>query len=200
FLAQRIAVTPSIAQDLPFGATVIANFVAASPPRHDPPPRRVAFVGRLSHEKGPDLFCALARLGPSSLSFDCYGEGPMLPALAAQYGDVVQFHGFTPSERIWPQVGLLLMPSPADGLPMAALAAFATGIPVAASRVGGLPELIHAGETGWLFDVANTPAAADAVAAWNLLDPSQLLAMGRRCQADVAKRYGIARHLPEVLR
>jgi glycosyltransferase involved in cell wall biosynthesis len=199
-LAQRIAVSSPIAQELPFGATVIANFVGAAPERHDPPPRRVAFVGRLSHEKGPDLFCALARQGPSDLSFDCYGEGPMLPALAAQYSDVVQFHGFMPSEQIWPQVGLLLMPSRAEGLPMAALEAFAAGVPVAASRVGGLPELIRVGETGWLFDVADIPAATDAIAAWSRLTPPQLLAMGRHCQSDVAERYGVARHLPEVLR
>ena len=199
FLAQRIAVTPSIAQGLPFGATVIANFVAAGPARHDPPPRRVAFVGRLSPEKGPDLFCALARLGPSTLLYDCYGEGPMLPTLAAQYGDVVQFHGFTPSERIWPQVGLLVMPSRAEGLPLAALEALAAGVPVAASRVGGLPDLIRADETGWLFDVEDTPAAADAVAAWSRLEPSQLLEMGWRCRSDVVDRYGIARQLPKVL-
>jgi glycosyltransferase involved in cell wall biosynthesis len=199
FLAQRIAVSASIAQDLPFGATVIANFIAASSRRRDPPPRRVAFVGRLSHEKGPDLFCALARLGPSTLSYDCYGEGPMLPALATQYGDIVQFHGFMPSDQIWPQVGLLLMPSRAEGLPMAALEALAAGVPVAASAVGGLPELIRAGETGWLFDVEDMPGAADAVAAWSRLEPAQLLDMGWRCQSDVVDRYGIARHLPEVL-
>ncbi len=199
FLAQRIAVTPSIAHDLPFGAKVIANFIAAGATRHDPPPRRVAFVGRLSHEKGPDLFCALARLGPSALSYDCYGEGPMLSSLAAEYGDVVKFHGFMPPERIWPQVGLLLMPSRAEGLPMAALEALAAGVPVVASRVGGLPALIRAGETGWLFDVGDLAAAADAVAAWSRLDPSQLLAMGWRCQSDVIGRYGITHHLPEVL-
>jgi glycosyltransferase involved in cell wall biosynthesis len=199
FLAQRIAVSTQIANEIPFGAKVIANFIAAAPPRRDPPPRHVAFVGRLSHEKGPDLFCALARLGPPTISYHCYGDGPMRAALAAEYGDVVQFHGFMPSDRIWPEVGLLMMPSRAEGLPMAALEALAVGVPVAASRVGGLPDLLRTGDTGWLFEVGDTHAAAAAVTAWASLDPSQLLAMGRRCQSDVIERFGVARRLPEVL-
>jgi glycosyltransferase involved in cell wall biosynthesis len=198
FLAKRIAVSVSIADGLPFAAQVIPNFIAPAPPRNEPPPRRVAFVGRLSHEKGPDLFCDLARLGPSMLSYDCYGDGPMLPALAARYGDVVRFHGFMPSEQIWPQVGLLVMPSRAEGLPMAALEALAAGVPVAASRVGGLPDLIRP-DTGWLFDVADISAAVNAVSAWTRLAPAPLLSMGQRCQSDVVDRFGISRQLPKVL-
>jgi glycosyltransferase involved in cell wall biosynthesis len=200
FLSRRIAVTDTIARGIPFGATVIANFVGVPAlPRDDPPPRRVAFVGRLSEEKGPDLFCAIAqRLGPA-LSYDCFGEGPMADALAAQYASLVRFHGFVPAERIWPQVGLLLMPSRAEGLPMAALEAMAAGIPVAASRVGGLPGLIRPGQNGWLFDAGNLAAAQASVEAWGTLDEEQRLALAHRCQASVAEGFGVARRLPDVL-
>jgi glycosyltransferase involved in cell wall biosynthesis len=199
FLARRIAVSKSIASGLPFASTVIANFVAVPPEPRRAPPRRVAFVGRLSAEKGPDLFCAVARrLGPT-FAYDCYGDGPMAGTLAAEYGDLVRFHGFVAADRIWPQVGLLLMPSRAEGLPMAALEAMAAGVPVAASRVGGLPDLIQSGGNGWLFDVADIAAAAGAVTAWGSLDDEQRLKLARACHACVAERFGIARHLPEVL-
>jgi glycosyltransferase involved in cell wall biosynthesis len=200
FLAQRIAVTDSIARALPFGAVVVENFVDVPPqPRSDPPPPRIAFVGRLSPEKGPDLFCALARLLGPVFAFDCFGDGPMAGALAAEYGDLVRFHGFVAPDRVWPQVGLLVMPSRAEGLPMAALEAMAAGIPVVASRVGGLPDLIHIGETGWLFDVGDLAAAAKAIADWGALDAAARLALAAACRARVAERFGIAAHLQEIL-
>jgi glycosyltransferase involved in cell wall biosynthesis len=199
FLARRIAVSQSIASELPFAATVIANFVAVPPEPRRAPPRRVAFVGRLSAEKGPDLFCAVARRLGATFAYDCYGEGPMAGPLAAEYGDLVRFHGFVEPDRIWPQVGLLLMPSRAEGLPMAALEAMAAGVPVAASRVGGLPDLIDPGATGWLFDAADVRAAAGAVTAWGNLDDAQRLQLARACHACVAEQFGIARHLPKVL-
>jgi glycosyltransferase involved in cell wall biosynthesis len=199
FLARRIAVTDSIARELPFGATVVPNFVAVpSHPRSDPPPRRVAFVGRLSHEKGPDLFCALARLLGPTFVYDCYGDGPMASALSAEYSDLIRFHGFVEPDQIWPQVGLLLMPSRAEGLPLAALEAMAAGVPVAASRVGGLPKLIHPGQNGWLFDAGDLPAAAAIVKSWGALDDQQRLVLAHSTHASVVE-FGIAHRLPDVL-
>jgi glycosyltransferase involved in cell wall biosynthesis len=199
FLARRIAVTDSIARKLPFRATVVPNFVAVPPrSRSDPPPPRVAFVGRFSHEKGPDLFCALARLIGPTFAYDCYGDGPMASALSAEYGALIRFHGFVEPERIWPQVGLLVMPSRAEGLPMAALEAMAAGVPVAASRVGGLPGLIRPGQNGWLFDVGDLSAAAEIVKSWGALDAQQRLALTRSTHA-CAIEFSVARHLPEVL-
>jgi glycosyltransferase involved in cell wall biosynthesis len=200
FLSRRIAVTDSVARGLPFGATVVANFVAVpAQPRNNPPPRRIAFVGRLSLEKGPDFFCALARHAGSELSFDCYGDGPMMSALSAQYGDLIRFHGFVEPDRIWPQVGLLVMPSRAEGLPMAALEAMAAGVPVAASRVGGLPDLIRPGQNGWLFDVGDLAAAAAIIKRWGMLDAEQRLTLSRTTHASVAERFGVAHRLPEIL-
>jgi glycosyltransferase involved in cell wall biosynthesis len=201
FLARRIAVSDSIARDLPFGATVIPNFVAVPPqPRNDPPPRRIAFVGRLSHEKGPDLFCDLARRVGPTLTYDCYGDGPMMSGLAAEYGSLIRFHGFVEPDRIWPQVGLLVMPSRAEGLPMAALEAMAAGVPVAASRVGGLPDLISPGQNGWLFDVGDLAAATSIVTSWGALDAAHRLALARSTHACIAETHGITRRLHEVLK
>ena len=65
----------------------------------------------------------------------------------------------------WPQIGLLLMPSRAEGLPMAALEALAAGVPVAAARVGAMPDVIRDGENGWLFDVGDLDAIGAVVSA-----------------------------------
>ncbi len=116
-------------------------------------PRRVGFVGRLSEEKRPDLFCALARRSPPGVEWHVYGNGPMGARLELEYGDTVRFHGtVTDLEPAWSTLGLLVMPSRFEGLPLAALEALTAGIPVLASRVGDLSSVVVDGQTGWLFE------------------------------------------------
>ncbi|MGH9432303.1 MAG: glycosyltransferase family 4 protein [Terriglobia bacterium] len=58
---------------------------------------------------------------------------------------------------------LYVMPSPAEGLGSSALLAMAHGLPVAASRAGGLPEIVQDGKTGWLFAPGSAPELAEVV-------------------------------------
>lgn len=60
-------------------------------------------------------------------------------------------------------IDLYVMPSLAEGLGSSALLAMAHGLPVAASRVGGLPEVIEDGKTGWLFPPGSAQELADVV-------------------------------------
>ncbi len=152
-LAPRIAVSQEIARRLGRPAHVVRNFLPV--PQHPPAdalPMRVGFIGRLSPEKGPDLFCEIARRAAPGLEWHVWGDGPMRGELERTYGDTVVFHGLALDvAAAFDAIGLLMMPSRAEGLPMAALEAFAAGVPVAAARVGDLPDLIRHGDTGWLF-------------------------------------------------
>ncbi len=76
FLGKRIAVSPAIQQRLPFSSYHIMSYVSVSclPPQGSLP-RRVGFVGRLSEEKQPDQFCALARRSPSRVEWHVFGDG-----------------------------------------------------------------------------------------------------------------------------
>lgn len=160
FLAKRIAVSAPIQAHLPFKSALIPNFIATpdAPPTAPLPPV-VAFVGRLSAEKGPDLFCRLAAAhaaaAPSSgLEWRVYGDGAMRAELEAAYGDRVRFYGVVANmPDVWPEIGLLAMTSRAEGLPMAALEAGAAGVPILATRVGALPEVIDEDATGWLLEL-----------------------------------------------
>ena len=58
---------------------------------------------------------------------------------------------------------LYVMPSLAEGLGSSALLAMSHGLPVAASRVGGLPEIVQEGKTGWLFAPGAAPELAEVV-------------------------------------
>ena len=149
-LASKVfAVSPQIAQRLPVNSELADNFVNTSGLAHSYG-KQIAFVGRLSHEKGPDSFLQLAKHFPQH-TFHLYGDGPMATELRKVAPANLQFHGMqNDMSRIWPQVGLLVMPSRYEGLPMSALEAMARGIPVLANQVGALDQLIENGRDGWL--------------------------------------------------
>jgi glycosyltransferase involved in cell wall biosynthesis len=72
---------------------------------------------------------------------------------------------------------LYLMPSRAEGLGSSVLMAMARGLPVVASRVGGLPEIVEEGKTGWLVTPESPRALAEAVAS-AARDPARLERLG----------------------
>lgn len=195
----NIAVNSQIASRLR-DAVVVPNFVRApeAAPGSDLP-RVVAFAGRLSSEKGPDLFCEIARANQGVATFRMYGDGPMAAQLRKKYADWVEFCGYTPHmESIWSEVGLLLMPSRAEGLPMACLEAMAHGVPVLASRVGALPDVIAHGCSGWLFDSGNVDDACALLREWSRLESPVQRALRQACAARVASGYGEDRGLEAV--
>jgi glycosyltransferase involved in cell wall biosynthesis len=192
-----VAVSTPIARRLPGRTRVIDNFVplAAAPTRFT---RQVAFVGRLSEEKGPDLFCRLAAAVPG-VEFVLYGDGPLRAELEAAHPGV-RFAGQQPAMAgVWGQVGLLCMSSRHEGLPMAALEAMAAGVPVAAFAVGALPGLIEHGHNGWLAPPLDLPALAAAVRTWADLDPAGRARVSRAAQATIAARYTPEAVLPRLL-
>ncbi len=128
-------------------------------------------VGRLSPEKGQaGLFKALAQLRPrrTGLKLRLVGDGPdraSLEAAAKELGvlEAVSFAGRLPEEETLAEIArvdLLVLPSFMEGLPIVLMEAMAIGVPVVASRVAGIPELVEDGETGLLF----TPSDWDELA------------------------------------
>ena len=112
----------------------------------------LVFVGRVTPEKG--LRTAIRAL-PPSLELVVVGDGPERAACAAEArGKPVTFLGeVSPDEvaRIMSTARALLVPSTwYEGQPRAIVEAFAAGVPVVASAIGGLPELVEGGRNGRL--------------------------------------------------
>ncbi len=197
-LGSRIAVSGPIAATLPFATGVVPNFVELPPAEDRAHAREIAFVGRLSHEKGPDLFCAAARATGSRGAWTVYGDGPMRRELESAYGGVVTFKGMTDMRTAWRNIGLLLITSRAEGLPMAALEALAHGIPVVAHRVGGLPDLITP-ETGDLVEIGNIAGLHSAVMRRLPNGPEARREQAEACRALIASRYGAREGVARIL-
>lgn len=197
-LGHAVAVNKAIAGGVLGGAVVIANGVAVPPAPPVARGRQVAFVGRLSVEKGPDLFCELAERMPQ-LDWHVFGDGPMRGSLTERYGDRVAFHGAVPTlDPHWPEIGLLVMSSRAEGLPMAALEAMAHGVPVAAFDVGALAALTE-GDRGWCVAPDDLDGLAAAIADWQEETPALAARRAEDCHAHVRARYGVERMVESVL-
>ena len=174
------------------------ELLALFPDSDGGPPRLiVASAGRMSPEKGHkdlvDAAAAVVRDDPS-VGFIHFGRGPLEGDLArriAGLGLGARFvrGGFrTDLARLMPNVDLFALPSYTEGLPVVVLEAFAAGLPVVATAVGGTPEVVEPGVNGRLVPPGDPAALARAISA-TLADPRARRAMGDRGRALVLERF-----------
>lgn len=187
------------------------------PARRDPAgPLRLGAVGRLVDEKDyPNLFAAMSALRCAGVPLELHvvGGGPLAPALVAEFRaraleDAVVLHGDRKDVAAFLRtLDLYVLSSKSEGLPMALLEAMATGLPIVATRVGGIPEVIEDGVSGLLVPPADPDALAAALARLSA-DTTLRVHLGRnalaRARADfsidgVARRYAAHLRLPEIL-
>ena len=158
---------------------------------------RIGVVGRLSPEKGVDVFlaaCGLLRRDGVTFSAVIAGDGPErrnLETLCSSLGlsDHVQFLGnVDPIEPIYPQVDLLVIPSRSEGLPNVLLEALRADLPVVATNVGAVPEVIGGTLAGAIVPPESPEAMARAIAEAFRLRDNPMNAVARRA---VAARFSI---------
>jgi glycosyltransferase involved in cell wall biosynthesis len=132
----------------------------------------VATIGRLTWEKGQaDLIGAVARLGPvpKDVHVLLIGEGPGragLEALVYSHGldKQVHFLGYRKDvPALLQQVTVVVVPSYHENLSYVVLEAMAAGVPLIATRVGGIPEVVSDGHTGVLVPPQNVVGLAEAL-------------------------------------
>jgi len=131
----------------------------------------VGWVGRLSPEKGVDVFLdAIDRLDDVPLQAVVLGDGPEQGAMEARVRagplrDRVRFCGVVENaRRLFTAFDAFVLSSRTEGTPMVLLEAMATGVPIVATRVGGVPDVVSP-EEALLVPSGDAGAIAEAVRA-----------------------------------
>jgi glycosyltransferase involved in cell wall biosynthesis len=173
---------------------------------------RIVSVARAVEKKGLDVLLRALTLLPPTLHwrFEHVGGGPLGQQLAAEarrqgLGSRVVWHGAaTQSEVITALERAHIFCLPArvardgdrDGLPNAIMEAMALELPVLATRVAAIPEIVRVGATGRLVE-PDDPAALAAELANLMVHPDLRMEMGRMARRHVAEWFaadrGIAR-------
>jgi glycosyltransferase involved in cell wall biosynthesis len=154
----------------------------------------LGWVGRLSHEKGPDLLIeAVARLDMLDVELVVIGDGPerdTLKSLATKVGVSTNFVGERDGAASFlAAFDVLISSSRTEGLPMVLLEAMSAGTPVVAFGVGGIPQLLNE-NTGWVVPPGDVHRLAEA-AQEALGDPAEAARRAGRAREIIDREYGV---------
>jgi glycosyltransferase involved in cell wall biosynthesis len=177
------------------------NFLESDPGKRSSSGGFALFVGRLSAEKGAEVVLRAWQKLKGTIPLVIMGDGPLREPLeseaAARNLSNITFAGWRSRGEIlsaMKSASLLITPSLwYEGFPMTVVEAFACGIPVICSRLGGLREIVEDGSTGLHF---NPGDAEDLAGKLDLLwtQPSQLAAMGRAAREEYKRNYTAERN------
>ncbi len=189
--AERIAVKP--------------NFLSQDPGMGNGNGKYALFVGRLSQEKGLDTLLAAWRQLKVSVPLKIVGDGPL--ALMVQQAVAVLKDVEWLGPRIHEEVLRLMADAAFQVVPnnsyetfgMVAMEAFAVGLPVFASRLGALAELVSDGKTGKLLTAGSSEALA-ATVEWAIAHPDELRAMRRNARIEFESRYTADANYSQLMR
>lgn len=166
----------------------------------------VGFIGRLSPEKGPEVFiraAMLLRLREPDVHCVVAGEGPMAGELAHQVERLglqqhLHFLGVrSDMPALYRELDVVVSSSHSEAMPLALMEAMACALPVVATRVGGVPDLVEHDQTGWLV----APGDFDDIAgrcAMLVADPAMRQRMGARGRQRVVERFDLSPNIARM--
>ncbi len=166
----------------------------------------VGILGRIFPIKNHRLFlesAAQIAQQESNVRFVIVGDGILKSEMEKYARDLgiqqrVIFTGWRHDlPRIYADLDLLVVSSDNEGTPVSAIEAMASGCPVVATRVGGLPDVIENGETGYLVP-AQQPQALAAAMLDLIRHPGTAERMGRAAQLSVKNKFSINRLIAET--
>lgn len=180
---------------------LLPNFVEAAGlrPRPGQDDGSVVYVGRLTPEKGVRTLILAMEGVPAPCRI--IGDGPLREELedeARRRGlDRVEFLGHLPFADVAERVSrarIAVLPSEwYENSPRSVLEAFALGTPVIGARIGGIPEMVRDGETGWLFRPGDVGDLRRALLS-SLAEGDRVAEMGARARRTVEEVFDPETH------
>jgi glycosyltransferase involved in cell wall biosynthesis len=169
---------------------------------------RVGIIGRIAPEKGQaDLLRAAALLAQDAQHIHFVVCGAPLFGDRAYYDDVLRLAAGLPVEfldwqddvsAVMRELDVLVMPSKQEGMPRVLLEAISAGLPVVAYPVGGIPEVIEDGVTGFLTRGASPGDLAAALRTILECYPEGLRAVARRARCQWERHYTLAAYRQRI--
>ncbi len=161
----------------------------------------IGTVGRLNEVKCQDLLLrAFARVRPEhpNAQLLLVGDGPLRSSLrelsiGLGVAEAVHFAGYqSRPERFLAMMDVFALTSRLEGLPLAVLEAWAAGLPVIASAVGGVPDLVEHDRTGLLFPSGEEDTLVELLKVF-LRDPGRARRLGEAGRQEVLAKYDLQR-------
>jgi glycosyltransferase involved in cell wall biosynthesis len=159
----------------------------------------VLYAGKIQRSKGLETLFEAASAIPDVTVHVC-GGGPMEEEVAdiASNSANVTYHGFVPEDRLQAlrrEVDAAIVPSVwMENSPLVIYESFATGLPVIASDIGGIPELVEHGVQGYLFEPENDAELAAHIGKIVDADSTQM----RENALAWARRRTMEQHVDEL--
>ncbi|MFZ4261751.1 glycosyltransferase family 4 protein [Sphingobacterium sp. HJSM2_6] len=179
------------------------NFVKEITPNEPLPSEAFVYVGRLSEEKG--ILPLLHAWKATQHHLKIFGTGPLQKEveLIAEHSPNITYYGFQNKQVINNHlVGstAAIVPSLCyESMPLAVIEAFALGVPVLASNIGILAEMVVPLKTGMLFDPHQHSSLIQTLNAWKALAPLEKEQIKKNCRADFLAKYQEGKVMNELL-
>ena len=185
---------------------VKSNFLHVDPGPREGNSEGAIFVGHLGKQKGLLTLLEAWRRVPRDFPLRIIGEGPLLAELQARKRDwaldAVSIEGRrSRSESIAAIRGAQFLIFPSEWyecFPLTLIEAFACGVPVIASRLGAMEEIVQSGRTGLLFRSGDHLDLADKVL-WAHAHPEETDSMSRVCRQEFLAKYTAERNFDRLM-
>lgn len=163
---------------------------------------RIGWVGRLSAEKGPDILVDAVPLIRSDVAISVLGDGSAREALQARarrrgVDPRISWHGAVPGAgRLYRAFDLFVLSSRTEGTPVVLFEAMAAGVPIVATAVGGVPDVVSAAEATLVpsEDPCALARAIDAVCQDGAAAARRVAAAGERLAREFAAAPWLERY------
>jgi glycosyltransferase involved in cell wall biosynthesis len=182
------------------------NFVSPDPGERTADGTYAVFVGRLSEEKGLDTLLESWKQLHRNIPLSIVGDGPLLATLQRKAAQLklggVTFHGRlarSQTQEIIKSAHFLVSPSQCyENFPMGIAEAFACGVPVICSRLGGMEEIVDDRRTGLYFQ-AGDPADLTNKLEWAWSHADQMRRMGKEARREYEAKYTAEKNYPLLM-
>ncbi|MBF0489606.1 MAG: glycosyltransferase family 4 protein [Candidatus Omnitrophica bacterium] len=177
--------------------TVNGNFLEEDPGGVSFKGKHILYVGALQEYKGIEVLLKAWGLSSKALPLKVVGSGPMVSLFEDQFVKGIEYLGQKSSTEVMELIKdslCVVIPSLCyENFPRVIIEAYACGVPVVASNLGALKEIVEDQKTGLLFEAHNMGSLSEKLD-FLIQNPQEASRMGKQARAAFEQKYSKTRH------